>query len=375
MKLNQLTARLPALYYSALMEGGPSYWLEGPPGVGKTSIFRLFPKLMRRLDPKGKYAMGGINGANFTLMTSMGFMVPREDEKKRTVAKFSLPYWYYVLDDHGKRTKQTLDEFDGGILLIDEADKLGLDEKKIVGEAALTKVLGDHSLPDGWVVMFAGNRVADKSGSTRDLRHLINRRIKLEVTPDTEAWADWARAEGLLPEVIDFAENNTQLLFEPMPEDERPWCTPRSLHQIDIHLRSLMQSFETKQVPTDPLTIEEIKGGIGAPAAMVLIQTIKTGYQLAKPEEVAMNPTTIAMPKTPDAQRLMSYKMADWVTEATAKPVLQYMARFPEEHQAMFVRMAAQRNYQIVFQPDFAAWCAKKASLIAILTNYKVENK
>lgn len=375
MKLNQLTARLPALYYSALAEGGPSYWLGGPAGLGKTSVFRLFPKLMKRVDPKGKYALGGINGANFTLMTAMGYMIPREDERQRTIARFSLPYWYYVLDDHGKRTKQTLDEFDGGILLIDEADKMGMDEKKIVGEAALTKVLGDHSLPDGWVVMFAGNRMSDKTGSTRDLRHLINRRIYLEATPDVEAWADWARAEGLLPEVIDFAENNPQLLFEPLPEDERPWCTPRSLHQVDIHLRSLMASFETDRIPTDPLTVEEIKGGIGTPAATALLVTVKTGYQLHKFEEVIAAPTTIATPKMPDAQRLMSYKMAWNVSEATAKPALQFMARMPEEHQAMFVRMAVQRNYQIAFQPDFAAWCAKKASLIAILTNYKVEDK
>lgn len=375
MKPNQFSARLPALYYSALTDGGPSYYLTSPPGRGKSSLFRLFTKLMRRISPDGRYALGGINGANFTLMTSMGFMVPREDERGRTVSRFSLPYWYYVLDEHGQRTRQTLDEFDGGILLIDEADKLGVDEKKIVGEAALTKVLGDHSLPPGWVVMFAGNRLSDKSGSTRELRHLINRRILIELQDDVESWADWARTEGLLPETIDFAENNPQLLFEPMPDDERPWCTPRSLHQIDIHLRSLMNSFGVDKVPTDPLTVEEIKGGIGAPAATALMTTIRLGYQLHSFEEVVANPTTLSTPNRPDAQRLMSYKVASRVDEKTAKAALAYMTRFPEEHQAMFVRMAVQRNYQIAFQPDFAAWCAKKAALIAILTNYKVENK
>lgn len=369
MKLNQLTARIPALYYSALSEGGPSYYVESAPGRGKTSVFKLFPKLMKRVDPKGRYGIVIINGANFTLMTAMGYMVPQTDASGRTVSVFTLPYWWKTTEG------RNIDEYDGIIILVDEADKLGIDEKKIVGEAALSKRLGNHDFPAGTVVMFAGNRMSDKSGSTRDLRHLINRRIKIEVTDDVEAWADWARAEGLLPEVIDFAENNPQLLFEPMPDDERPWCTPRSLHQIDIHLRSLMASFETDRIPTDPLTVEEMKGGIGTPAATALLVTVKTGYQLHKFEEVIAAPTTIATPKMPDAQRLMSYKMAWNVSEATAKPALQFMARMPEEHQAMFVRMAVQRNYQIAFQPDFAAWCAKKASLIAILTNYKVEDK
>lgn len=369
MKLNQMQARLPALYYAALAEGGPSYWLESAPGRGKTSIFKLFPKLMKRIHPEGNYGIVVINGANFTLMTAMGYMVWEKNDKGQMVAQFTLPYWWLTLE--GK----PLTDYDGGIILVDEADKLGMDEKKIVGEAALSKRLGNHDFPPGWVVMFAANRMQDKSGSTRDLRHLGNRRIKLEVTDDLESWVDWARGEQILPETIRFAEDNSQLLFEPMPEDERPWCTPRSLHQIDIHLRSLMQSFETDKIPTDPLTIEEVQGGIGKPAATALMTTIRLGQQIADYEEVIANPATIPLPVTPDAMRLMSYKMANKVTEKHAKAALVFMSRMPGEHQIMFVRMAIQRNYQIAFQPDFSAWCHKKAALIAILQKYKVENK
>jgi hypothetical protein len=319
--------------------------------------------------------MGGINGANFTLMTAMGFMVPHEDEKQRTVSKFSLPYWYYTLDDHGKRTKQTLDEFDGGILLIDEADKLGMDEKKIVGEAALSKVLGDHSLPPGWVVMFAGNRMSDRSGSTRELDHLINRRITIEVTDDVESWVEWAMAEKLLPATIHFGEENPQLLFEPKPDDQRPWGTPRSLHQIDIHLQSLMRSFDDTTIPTDPLTQEEVKGGIGAPACAQFMKTIRLDQELSSYEDVIANPTKVTLPSKPDAMRLMSYKIASRVGVEDAKQALTYMARMPVEHQTMFVRMAIQRQYQLAFEPNFAAWCGRNTALIAILNRYKTENK
>ena len=369
MKLNQLEARLPALYYSALMEGGPSYYFESAPGRGKTSLFKLFPKLMRKLDPKGKYGLVIINGANFTLMTALGFMVWETNDKGQTVAKFTLPYWWTTTEG------RPIDEYDGVIILVDEADKLGQDEKKIVGEAALSKRLGNHDFPAGTVVMFAGNRMSDKSGSTREPRHLINRRIKIEITDDVESWVDWAKKEDLLPETIEFGENNTQLLFEPMPDDERPWCTPRSLHQIDIHLRSLMSSFGTDKIPTDPLTIEEITGGIGKPAATRFLTVIRTGQELMDFDEVIANPTTVTLPSRPDSQRLMSYKMASRVKAENAKAALQYMARMPQEHQAMFVRMACQRNYQIAFVPSFTQWCSRYAALTAILTKYKVEDK
>jgi hypothetical protein len=369
MKLDALAARMPALYYAALEEGGPSYYLQSAPGRGKTSVFKQFPKLMKRIDPNGTYGMSVINGANFTLMTSMGFMIWESDAKGQSIAKFTLPYWWTSTE--GK----PIDEYDGGIILVDEADKLGMDERKIVGEAALSKILGNHRFPPGWVVMFCGNRMQDRSGSTRDLDHLVNRRITLDVSDDVEAWVTWALAEKLLPETIQFAEENPQLLFEPKPDDQRPWCTPRSLHQIDIHLRSLMASFETADIPTDPLTQEEVKGGIGAPACAQFMKTIRLGQELSSYEDVIANPTKVTLPSKPDAMRLMSYKIASRVTVEDAKAALTYMGRMPVEHQTMFVRMAVQRQYTLAFAPEFAAWCGRNTALIAILTRYKVQDK
>jgi hypothetical protein len=369
MKLNQLTARIPALYYAALEDGGPSYYLTSAPGRGKTSVFKQFPKLMKRIDPQGNYGLSIINGANFTLMTAMGFMVPVTDANGREVSKFTLPYWWMTTE--GK----PLDAYDGGIIFIDEADKLGMDEKKIVGEAALSKMLGNHRFPPGWVVMFAGNRMSDRSGSTRELDHLILRRILLEATDDVESWVEWALAEKLLPETIQFGEENPQLLFEPQPDDQRPRCTPRTLHQADIHLQSLMRSFETDKIPTDPLTQEEVKGGIGAPACAQFMKTIRLGQELVSYEAVIADPGRVAVPSKPDAMRLMSYKIASRVSEVDAKAALIFMARMPMEHQTIFVRMAIQRHYQLAFEPNFAAWCGRNTALIAILNRYKTENK
>jgi hypothetical protein len=303
-------------------------------------------------------------------MTALGFMIWETDEKGRAVAKFTLPYWWKTVDG------RNIDEYDGIIILVDEADKLGMDEKKLVGEAALSKRLGNHDFPAGTVVMFAGNRFGiDRSGSTKELDHLINRRIKIEITDDVESWVEWALAEKLLPETIQFGEENPQLLFEPKPDDQRPWCTPRSLHQIDIHLQSLMRSFDTDGIPTDPLTQEEVKGGIGAPACAQLMKTIRLGQELSSYEDVIANPTKVTLPSKPDAMRLMSYKIASRVGVEDAKQALTYMARMPVEHAVMFVRMSIQRNYQLAFEPHFAQWCGRNTALIAVLNKYKVENK
>ena len=133
-----------------------------------------------------------------------------------------------------------------------------------------------------------------------------------------KSWVEWAVAGKLLAETIQFGEENPQLLFEPKPDDQRPWCTPRSLHQIDIHLQSLMRSFDLDKIPTDPLTQEEVKGGIGAPACAQLMKTIRLGQELSSFEEVVANPMKVTLPGKPDAQRLMAYKIASRVAVENA---------------------------------------------------------
>ena len=123
--------------------------------------------------------------------------------------------------------------------------------------------------------------------------------------------------------------------------------------------------------------MEEVKGGIGAPACAQLMKVIRLGQELSSYEDVIANPTkvTLPVPNKPDAMRLMTYKLAARVSTEDAKAVLQYVSRCPVEHQVMFIRTAIQRNYQLAFQPDFAAWCGKNTALIAILNRYKVQDK
>lgn len=377
MKLNEMEARLPAWYYSSVEPGGPSYHVESPPGRGKTSIYRQFKRRMKQVDPTHKYGFAYINGASFTLMTGMGYLMKNNLPDGRLVSEFTLPPWYFDED-----TGEPIDKFDGGVILMDEVDKLQMDEKKIVGEAALAKRLANHPFPPGWVMWFAGNRLTDRSGSTRDLDHLINRRITITVRDDVESWVAWAQKNKILPEVIHFAEDNVQLLFEPKPEDQRPWCTPRSLHQTNIHIMSLMETLGRDTIPVEDLLLEEeITGSIGRSAAAQLFTHIRMGQELATYEEVLGNPSGCKVPAQPSAKRLMAYKLADKLAATDkdrnkdAAKVLQYMSRMEIEFQTIFVRLASSRKYSLVFEKPFEDFCVKNAGLVALLNRFKNEEQ
>jgi hypothetical protein len=83
-------------------------------------------------------------------------------------------------------------------LFVDEADKMETDAKEIVGEGCLSGRFGPHQLPPGWIVWMAGNRAGDRSGSTKELVHLINRRREIDVTDDLESLLNWMNENGCM---------------------------------------------------------------------------------------------------------------------------------------------------------------------------------
>jgi hypothetical protein len=364
VKLSDIENRLVPWYMSSSKKDGPSIMLTSAPGRGKTSVLGLLPAKLAEAFPGKQFGNVVINGACLTLTTASGYLWPEEKNGKR-YSEFTRPSWWTTAE--GK----PLEAYAGGVIVIDEIDKAGQDEKKIVGEAALSKRFASHQLPPGWVVWFAGNRASDRSGSTKDLDHLINRRLTIEVQDDIKSLTDWMERNGALPETVTFAHENPQIVFMAAPEKQGPWCTPRSLMQADGHVQSLMAAAKTDAIPTDPLAQEELAAGIGMGAAAQYTNTIRLGQELPTYEKIIASPSGAPVPKKPDATRLAAYKLASRVGATDMDKVLPYVQRLPTEFQMIFGRSAIQRDYKLVTNGAFKAWCGKHSALIAMLAKLK----
>ena len=134
-------------------------YLKSPPGRGKTTtIVSAVPRMAKQLDKNLGIVV--INGPLLTPADAVGYLVPKHLEGGRTVSVYTDPFWWVT--EEGKR----LEEYDGGVIFVDEADKMDVDVKKVIGEMALSGRCGPHRLPAGWVTWMAGNRSQDRSGST-----------------------------------------------------------------------------------------------------------------------------------------------------------------------------------------------------------------
>lgn len=358
MKLKTF-ARLAPHYYT---EGKCAY-LRSPPGYGKTTtIVDIIPKLSQITGKN--LGISIVSGPNLQPGDTVGFGIPKHHEHYSEMV-FTLPF--FMRSEEGK----LLTEYDGGILFIDEADKMDVDIKKVVGEGALSGRFGPHRLPKGWVVWMAGNRAEDRSGSTKELDHLISRRFEIDIEPDVEGWEEWAHRNNIHPSGIAFAVSNPQVVFSgKVPEKQGPSCNPRSLVST-LQLLASMADTSTGNLPTDTDAVEIASGGIGHAAAGQLFATLRLESELPDIKTIINNPGAARVPTKPDAQMLVAYKLASLSAADNLEPVITYIERLPADFAATYAKAVVTRVPQLVAHKAMLDWTKRNNTLMTTLSMLK----
>lgn len=355
LTLSQIKQRLPYYY-----ESGISLHFTSAPGRGKSTVIAEAPIIVGRVLGK-RLGIVTINAAMLTPMHLMGFGVPKHSEDHSEMI-FTDPFFWTT--DEGKR----LNEYDGGIVFIDEVDKADVDVKKIFGEGRLSGRFGPHRLPPGWVVWTAGNRATDRSGSTKELDHEINRRMEIPVADDVTSLVTWMSENGVHATTIAFAESYPQVVFtDGVPEKQGPWMTPRSLVRADHYLNVLRKHLG--ETPLDEVTQYEIKGMVGQAATQQLFNHFRLEREMTKFEDIVADPDGAKIPPqtAPDARMLICYHLAHKVDKTTIEAVIQYVERLPNPFQVTFLRSALSRSGILAAAPAVQKWVKSNNSLMTMV--------
>ena len=359
MKLSTILHMSTSYYLS-----GKCIYLTSAPGRGKTStIMAAVPKVAKELGLN--LGITVLQGPLLNPADTVGYLVPTKGEEGRIESKYTEPFWWRT--DEGKR----LNDYDGGIVFIDEIDKADMDVKKMIGEMALSGRCGVHKLPKGWVVWMAGNRAGDRSGSTKELDHLINRRFEVGITDDLVGWEDWALSHGVHPSGIAFAMQNPQIVFpDSLPDRQGPFCTPRSLVATIEMLTTLAGNTgegKLATLPTDTDAIEMAAGGIGQAAAAQLFAMLRLESELPTLEEIIKSPDTTRLPTKADAQMLVCYKLAHVAEAASLEPVIQYIERLPADFAVTFAKALVKRDPLFAAKPAMMAWVRRNSAIMQMV--------
>lgn len=358
MNFTNLTTMIPGL-----IRAGVSIELRSAPGRGKSQwVYDEMLPTMRSMYPGERVGYSELFLATQTPPDLVGLPFKGEltfEGKSMTITDPTAPAWY--ITEEGL----PVTAYKHGILFLDEYGQGQADVKAASAELLLRKRLGKWVLPEGWIVVAASNRTSDRSGVTKSLDFVINRRLEIDITDDLGAWETWAHKNKLDPLFVAYAVQNPHIVFsDGVPEKQGPWCTPRSLALCAKVLRGITP---TGNIPTDATTIELTAGMIGMGAAQQLFAFIRLSHELPKFSDIIADPDNAPLPKKPDAQMLSIYELSARVDENNVKQVLTYIERFPKEFGATFARTTCARVPELVMTSAFSDYCARNASLINML--------
>jgi len=123
-------------------------------------------------------------------------------------------------------------------LFLDELNACSQEVQKAFYSLIHERRIGDYRLPEGSIVIGAGNRAQDAAIVKPMSSALINRMVHVQLRVSASEWLAWAKASGLHPLVIEYLEQRPDHLWSPPPKHEEPFSTPRTWHMLSDALHA-----------------------------------------------------------------------------------------------------------------------------------------
>ena len=123
-------------------------------------------------------------------------------------------------------------------LFLDELNACSQEVQKAFYSLILERRIGEYRLPEGSIVVGAGNRSQDNAITKPMSSALLNRMFHVELRADSRLWLEWAAAHGIHPWVYDYICARPDQLWSQPSKTEEPFSTPRSWHMLSDALIS-----------------------------------------------------------------------------------------------------------------------------------------
>ena len=169
--------------------------LIGPPGIGKTAI-------MEQISSELGIGLITYSMTHHTRQSAIGLpFISRKtfggreyDVTEYTMSEI-IASVYELMEETGVRE---------GILFLDEINCVSETLSPLMLQFLQYKIFGGHRIPDGWIIVTAGNP-PEYNESAREFDVVtLDRLKKISVEPDYEAWRQYALQAGVHPAVMSF---------------------------------------------------------------------------------------------------------------------------------------------------------------------------
>ena len=204
----------------------------GPPGLGKTAIMR---QIASELDiGYVSYTM-----THHTRQSAIGLpMIESEDYdgKEVPVTRYTMSEIVASVHDAIRSQGRAC-----GILFIDEINCVSDTLAPAMLDLLQNKKFGPHRIPDGWVLVAAGNP-PEYNSSAREMDIATLDRVRLiNVEPDPDVWLNYARGSGVHGSIIYYLQIKPQNLLRIERTPSGPvFVSPRGWEDLSVMMTSYL---------------------------------------------------------------------------------------------------------------------------------------
>lgn len=318
--------------------------LWGPPGVGKSQIVaqvaqkHSVPVIDIRLSQMEPSDLRGIP-----------FRVDEEVE-------WAVPSMLPSEKRHGK----------SGFLFLDEITSAPPTVSAAAYQLILDRRLGNYRVPEGWVIIAAGNRQGDRGVTYSMPAPLANRFSHYEVDTHLDDWVAWAYDNNIDDRVIGFVRFRPELLFDfDSAQNPVAFPSPRSWE----YAHRAVQKFENQP----QLLLESLQACVGQAAGIELHAFIENLDQMPDLESI-LRGESVPVPKEIDLQYAVASALVGHAIRARNLDnasevhghILDYAIKFPQREMGVMLVSDMHRaiGQDLFSVPQFAQWADSVADVM-----------
>jgi hypothetical protein len=243
-----------------------------------------------------------------------------------------------------------------GLVVVEEMGDALPAVQSAMQELLLDRKLGSARLAEGWHVVAASNRAADKAAAGRLSTAVVNRCITITVEPDPDVFCEWAIDHEVHPSIIAYVRWRGAACFDfdPTRKAANPaFCSPRSLHIMSDVLK----------VREEP-HFETVVGCLGDGVGSEVVGFLSIISDLPDINKLLKQADTYPVPKKPDVAIATMYALIARISTDTIDPILRYITRNQIEYATVAIKdMLRMKKDLVTTHPVFHKWAADERNI------------
>jgi hypothetical protein len=332
MREHEITIAKAAILIELLTDAGDTPFIWGLPGLGKSDI-------VHQLGGKKGWPVIEFHAALRETVDLRGIPIADlKTGKTRWLPPDELPN----------------EERDGpnGYLFLDEFNQASPQMQAALGGLILYGTIGEYKLPKGWRIIAAGNRMSDKASAQRMPTQVRNRFQHVYVTPDVDAWVNWANANNVAPEVVAFVRLRRELIHMMPRGDENAFPSPRSLTKAAKHVHAPQEH-----------RLRLFASHIGDGPAAELDGFIELYRSIGALDDIVNDPDNANIPTEASLRFAVCTGLGRIATRKNLNNIIRYAKRLPREFEVLVVADSTVRDPSLKNTPAYGKWACDNQDL------------